>query len=145
LTTSSAHGLASLPLSHAIHEFHFSKHLVALMPLLKRHVQEDMFSMWTGTAAEFPEVQLFFMNNLGSLKRKFSNLRNKVDHLNMTVCLKGPRLHHATICEKALNLCHSWSLPSNSAHPLGASSDLIHGLIKQIFHLVSNTADCQKN
>ena len=64
-------------LYYAIHKSCFSKHLVALMPLYKCYI-DDMFGIWTGTAAEFLELQLF-MNNFGKLKWTFSDLCYTVD------------------------------------------------------------------
>jgi hypothetical protein len=88
-------------LYYAIHEAYFPKHLVAKLPLYKRYIN-NMIGIWTGTAAEFPELQLF-MNNFRTLKRSFSDLCYKVDYLDMTLRLDGPHLR-MPIIEKALNL-----------------------------------------
>jgi hypothetical protein len=127
-------------LYYAIHESNFPLHLMALMPLYKRYI-DDMIGIWTGTTAEFLELQQF-MNDFGILKWEFSSLCHKVDYLDMTIHLEGPRLR-TTIFEKALNLY--LYLPPHSAHPPGALSGLIHGLIKRIYRLTSDPADCENN
>jgi hypothetical protein len=127
-------------LYYAIHELSFPKHLVAHMPLYKRYI-DDTFAIWTGTAAEFLELKLF-MNDFGILKWTFSDLCYKVDYLDMTIRLDGPHLR-TTIFEKALNLY--LYLPPHSAHAPGALSGLIHGLIKRIYRLTTDPADCEQN
>lgn len=127
-------------LYYAIHELSFPEHLVALMPLYKRYI-DDMFGIWLGTAAQFLEMQLY-MNDFGMLKWEFSDLCHQVDYLDMTIRLDGSRLR-TTIFEKALNLY--LYLPPHSAHPPGALSGLIHGLIKRIYRLTSDPADCDTN
>jgi hypothetical protein len=126
-------------LYYAIHELSMPIHLQRCLAVYKRYF-DDGIGIWTGPTALWTEFRNW-VNSFGSLRWIFTDLEREIDYLDLTIRLDANSTIRTTLFEKALNLY--LYLPPHSAHPPGVLTGLIFCMIRRVYRLTSDPADCK--
>jgi hypothetical protein len=122
----------------AIHELNMPTHLQLCLAIYKRYI-DDGIGIWIGPTALWTEFQSW-VNSFGSLRWIFTDLSREIDYLDITIRLDPNNAIRTTLYEKPLNLY--LYLPPHSAHPPGVLTGLIYGMIRRVYRLTTDPADC---
>jgi hypothetical protein len=123
----------------AIHEISMPAALQACLVVYKRYI-DDGIGIWIGSNADWLSFQKW-INSFGTLRWTFTEPSRSIDYLDLTIRLDSTMSIQTNLFEKPLNLY--LYLPPHSAHPPGALRGLIYGMIRRVYRLTSDPADCQ--
>ncbi|KAL7516897.1 hypothetical protein ACHAWX_001867 [Stephanocyclus meneghinianus] len=146
--TGTAMGTSPAP-TYATHYFWIHKnntlphHLNQCLSYYGRYI-DDLFGIWDCSHSNWESDWVLFknqMNSYGSLKWEFSELQTQSVFLDMTVNLNNGHIR-TIMYEKDLNL-HLY-LPASSAHPPGALTSLVTGMLTRINTICSEENDRQR-
>jgi hypothetical protein len=126
-------------LYYAIHELDMPPHLRRCLALYKRYI-DDGIGIWIGPTNLWTEFQVW-VNSFGSLRWIFTELTREINYLDITIRLDDKNTIRTTLFEKPLNLY--LYLPPHSAHPPGVLTGLIYGMIRRVYRLTTDSADCR--
>jgi hypothetical protein len=114
-------------------------HLQLCLAIYKRYI-DDGIGIWTGPTALWTKFQSW-VNSFGLLHWIFTELKKEIDYLNLTIRLDANCTIQMTLFEKALNLY--LYLPPHLAHPPGVLTGLIYSMIRHVYRLTTDPADCK--
>lgn len=129
-------------LYYALHENDFLPRFEENLPLYRRFI-DDVFGIWQVTDhatndTTWNSFKCTMNHEAYQLKWIVSDLDMKVDFMDLTISIKGERIH-TTLYEKPSNL-HLY-IPSHSCHPPGLLAGVVHGMIFRIYTLCSDDQD----